>query len=88
MSINYLKNRRTSGHIVLFGFKGKTSAKKPINNGGEETADITINQQSIIDFQTLASWYAEQNAVRDTDNEWSTPRIYAEKQRNLRFLTL
>jgi hypothetical protein len=88
MSTNYLKNRRAPGRIVLFGFKGKTSAKKLAGNSVEETADITISQHRIIDFATLASWYAEQNAVNDIDNEWSTPRIYAEKQRNLRFLTL
>lgn len=61
--------------------------KGPTPVAAQVTAPVT-NQAKIIDFATLASWYAEQNTAKDTKNDWSTPRLYAEKQRNLRFLTL
>ena len=88
MKTNTQLNRRTRSRIVLFSFKGKASVKKPDNNSESDMASTDHYQQKVIDLATLASWYAEQNATGDNNKEWNSPRLYAEKQKNLRFLTL
>ena len=81
-------SRRQTNRIVLFSSKGKVAEKKAISSGSGKKADAEANQQKIIDFATLALWYSEQNPVKDIEKEWNTPRIYAEKQRNLKFMIL
>ena len=89
-----MKNRRLLGRrsprrLVLFSSKGKAAVSRAAIGGAAEKAAPPANQHKIIDFATLASWYAEQNAAREAANDWEQPRmINAEKQKNLRFLLL
>jgi len=59
-----------------------------ISTGVNTGPNTGVNQQKIIDFATLASWYAENNAANDTGDDRNMARTYTDKQRNLRFLTL
>ena len=86
---------QSPGRIVLFSSRGKSYAKKADGNGngnnrnGAERINAQpIIQPKIIDLAALSAWYAAQNEDNERSKEWTMPRFYAEKQRNLRFLTL
>jgi len=92
-----MKNRRLFGGrqyslVVLFSSKGKAHAKKAPDTGAGQRTSTVNNQHRIIDFAALSAWYTEQNAakelLRDIRDDWNTPYTYAEKQKNLRFLSL
>jgi len=88
LNIKHLFSRRPTNRIVLFSSKGKAAEKKTASAGFVKKTNAETNQQNIIDFATLALWYSEQNSLNDAEKEWNTPRIYAEKQKYLKFMIL
>ena len=88
MRTRRLFSRRSHRRIVLFSSKGKAVKGKAGTGDVVKKVFEDTKPQKIIDFATLASWYAEQSTLRDVENEPVSPHKYAEKQKNLRFLSL
>jgi len=88
LNTRHLFSRRPNNRIVLFSSKGKAAVKKAAGSGLVKKTNTEANQQNIIDFATLALRYSEQNPVSDNEKEWNTPRLYAEKQKYLKFMIL
>jgi hypothetical protein len=88
MKTGRLFSRQPASRIVLFGSKGKASENKPADADTGQKMNVDVDQQKIIDLSELSFRYAEQHDANKIRNEWNAPRIYAEKQKNLRFLSL
>ena len=56
--------------------------------GIEKRRQDGINAQKFLDFASLASWYAENLPKKQPDVEWTVERVYLNKQRELKFLSL
>jgi len=92
MKTRRLFGGRHSNRIVLFSSKGKAIKRNASDVEVEQKTGVVKNQNKIIDFAALSAWYTEQNAVKeilkDIRSDWNMPNTYAEKKRNLRFLSL
>ena len=83
-----LFNRKTPSRLVLFGSKGRGALSRADRSLAVKDVYLSANPQKIIDFETLAAWYAEHNATKDAVTELNSPHNYTDKQRALRFLSL
>jgi len=81
------KGRRTAKWNMLnSALKGINITRKTTRNRPGVRTQATVNQDRIIDFETLKSWYDEQHTPVAVGDEFSQAHMYAKKQRNLKFL--
>jgi len=81
------RGKRTAGRKAKSGgFRLLGSGKRPVRTGTQKKANATTNQERIIDFETLLSWYNENKTPAAVGDELSQAFMYAMKQKKLKFL--
>jgi len=61
---------------------------KLVSSSPRKRARPVVRQQRVLDFATLASWYEENNPIKDADDDGAVECDYIKKQKNLKFLSL
>ena len=74
--------RKASNKVFGWLSAGKRSTRKTV----KKKAPATASNDRIIDFETLLSWYNENNSPVAVGDELSLAHIYAGKQKKLKFL--
>ena len=75
--------------VKIWGGSGRRTVRS-----GAKRADAAIasyagaDEQNVIDFDTLLSWYTEYNLMEAAGNERIEPRSYTQKRKSLKFLSL
>jgi len=87
--------------IKIWGGNGRRTARRDATGYGTGKAHVYDNtgfdftpkkampsakDERVIDFETLLSWYNEQNSAAAAGNEFTSAFMYASKQKNLKFL--
>jgi len=81
------KGRRTAGRKTKSrGFRWLVSGKRRARTGAQKKVNATTNQERIIDFETLLSWYNENKPPAAVGDELSQAFMYSMKQKKLKFL--
>ena len=68
------------------GFRWLDSGKRIARPGAQKKTNATTNQERIIDFETLLSWYNENKPPAAVGDELSQAFMYSMKQKKLKFL--
>jgi len=84
LSLNGRRAAKRSAESSSFG--RETAPERIERTDARKETPTTAKQERIIDFETLLSWYNEQNSTAADGNELSALHIYERKQRSLKFL--